>query len=80
MGQAYLEMSAVRKAIGPILADASRYKVAQNLKYDWLVLENAGMPAATAEGKVFDTMVASYCLSPTRESFDGCDEPGLLGI
>ena len=68
LGQAHLELEAVRKMIGPILADASRYKVAQNLKYDWLVLENAGMPVAFAEGSVFDTMVASYCLSPDRSS------------
>lgn len=68
LGQAHLELEEVRKVIGPILADARRYKVAQNLKYDWLVLENAGMPVATAEGAVFDTMVASYCLSPDRGS------------
>lgn len=68
MGQPHLDIAAVRKSIGPILADAERYKVAQNLKYDWLVLKNAGMPVAVAEEKVFDTMVASYCLSPDRGS------------
>lgn len=68
MGQPNLDIDAVRKAIGPILADAGRYKIAQNLKYDWLILENARMPVAVAEGKVFDTMVASYCLSPDRGS------------
>jgi DNA polymerase-1 len=68
MGQPHLDVDAVRKSIGPILADPSRYKIAQNLKYDWLVLENAGMPVAVADGSVFDTMVASYCLSPDRGS------------
>jgi DNA polymerase-1 len=68
LGQPHLELDAVRKTIGPILADADRFKVAQNLKYDWLVLENAGMPVAVRQGGVFDTMVASYCLSPDRGS------------
>ena len=68
LGQPHLDVKAVQKAIAPILADASRFKVAQNLKYDYLVLENAGLPVAVAEGCVFDTMVASYCLSPDRGS------------
>ena len=68
LGQNRLEPADVKKALGPILADAKRYKIAQNLKYDWLVLENAGMPVAVCEGGVFDTMVASYCLSPDRGS------------
>lgn len=68
MGQTCLNVDDVRKTIGPILADTDRYKIAQNLKYDWLVLENAGMPVAVVKGGVFDTMVASYCLSPDRGS------------
>jgi DNA polymerase-1 len=68
LGQSRLDISAVRKAVGPILADADKFKVAQNLKYDYLILENAGMPVATADGKVFDTMVASYCLHADRAS------------
>jgi DNA polymerase-1 len=68
LGQKTLDIDKVRKAIGPILADAKRFKVAQNLKYDYLVLENAQMPVAVADGKMFDTMVASYCLNADRSS------------
>ncbi|MBP8604593.1 MAG: DNA polymerase I [Phycisphaerae bacterium] len=68
MGQNRLDMADVRKKIGPILADKKRYKIAQNLKYDYLVLENAGLPIALEPGRVFDTMVASYCLNADRES------------
>ncbi|MDH4203546.1 MAG: DNA polymerase I [Phycisphaerae bacterium] len=68
LGQKHLDIANVRKAIGPILGDANRFKVAQNLKYDYLVLENAGMPVAVADGKIFDTMVASYCLHADRSS------------
>ncbi|RKY06497.1 MAG: DNA polymerase I [Planctomycetota bacterium] len=67
-GQPTLDIAKVREAIGPILADAERFKVAQNLKYDYLVLENADFPVAVSDGKVFDTMVASYCLHADRAS------------
>ncbi len=68
MGSKRLEMADVKKTIGPILADPKRFKIAQNLKYDYLVLENAGLPVACEQGKVFDTMVASYCLHADRSS------------
>lgn len=68
MGGRRLEIETVRQLIGPILADPQRFKIAQNLKYDYLVLENAGMPVACGAGKVFDTMVASYCLHADRTS------------
>jgi DNA polymerase-1 len=53
----------VRRELGPLLADPSRRKVGQNIKYDWLVLENHGLPLS---GVAFDTMIASYCLDPGR--------------
>ena len=68
MGQPRLDISLVRQLIGPILADPKRYKIAQNLKYDYLVLENAQLPVALEQGRVFDTMVASYCLHADRSS------------
>ncbi|MFZ9034433.1 MAG: DNA polymerase I [Anaerohalosphaeraceae bacterium] len=68
LGQPTLDIAKVRESIGPILADAERFKVAQNLKYDYLVLENAGLPVSVSDGKVFDTMVASYCLHADRSS------------
>ena len=68
LGQSRLDIGAVRKAVGPVLADSQKFKVAQNLKYDYLVLEKARMPVAVADGRVFDTMVASYCLHADRGS------------
>lgn len=65
MGQQHLNLSEVQKMIGPIMADEKIQKVGQNIKYDLLVLNNAGMPV---EGIVFDTMIASYCLSADRLS------------
>lgn len=65
LGATHLDLATVRRALGPILADEGVRKVGQNIKYDWLVLHNAGMPL---RGMDFDTMVASYCLDPGRSS------------
>jgi DNA polymerase-1 len=65
LGTAHLELSEVKKTLGPILADSKVRKVGQNIKYDLLVLRNADMPV---KGVYFDTMVASYCLDPLRKS------------
>jgi DNA polymerase-1 len=48
-----------------LLADADVKKVAQNAKYDLLVLRSAGVPL---DGLDFDTMLASYILDPGRRS------------
>ncbi len=48
-----------------LLADERVAKVAQNAKYDMLVLEREGL---SVNGLVFDTMVASYVLDPGRRS------------
>jgi DNA polymerase-1 len=65
MGTKHLEPADVRKKLAPILADEKVKKVGQNIKYDILVLQNAGLPL---KGIHFDTMVASYCLDPQRSS------------
>jgi DNA polymerase-1 len=65
LGATHLDVATVRRELGPILADERVRKVGQNIKYDWLVLHNAGMPLG---GVHFDTMVASYCLDPGRSS------------
>lgn len=46
-----------------VLEDASIQKIGQNLKYDLIVLERAGVGL---RGIDFDTMVASYVLDPGR--------------
>jgi DNA polymerase-1 len=63
LGSRHLDMSMVREKLGPILADENVKKVGQNIKYDLLVLSNAGLGV---KGVCFDTMVASYCLDPAR--------------
>ena len=65
LGSQHLDVAAVRRELAPILADVTVKKVGQNIKYDMLVLRNAGMPV---KGVHFDTMVASYCLDPGRGS------------
>jgi DNA polymerase-1 len=54
-----LDREATLAALRPILADPSKEKVGQNLKYDMLVLQRHGAPLA---GPFTDTMVLSYLL------------------
>ncbi|MCK4341886.1 MAG: DNA polymerase I [Phycisphaerae bacterium] len=72
-----LPLQLVRERLTPILADPSKRKVGQNLKYDLNVLRNAGMPVA---GPLFDTMVAAFLVDPARGSY-ALDKlvPALLG-
>lgn len=63
LGATPLGLDLVRRELAPVLADETVRKVGQNLKYDMLVLRNAGMPLG---GIHFDTMVASYVLDPER--------------
>ena len=63
--------------LAPIFADTRCLKVGQNLKYDMLIMRNAGMPVGEP---LFDTMIASFVLDSTRRSH-GMDSlvSGLLG-
>ncbi|MHC4155122.1 MAG: DNA polymerase I [Planctomycetota bacterium] len=65
LGTKHLDLSTIRPRIGAILADEGIKKIGQNIKYDMLVLQNAGL---RLRGVYFDTMVASYCLDPERSS------------
>jgi len=58
-----LPADSVLTALKPILEDESVGKVGQNLKYDTLVLRNAGIEL---RGITFDTMIAAYLLDPGR--------------
>ncbi len=52
----------------PVYENPSSLKVGQNLKYDLTVLENYGI---TLQGRMFDTMLAHYLISPQlRHSMD----------
>ncbi|RJP41218.1 MAG: DNA polymerase I [Phycisphaerales bacterium] len=52
-------------ALKPIFENDKSVKVGHNLKYDLLVLRQAGIEVA---GPMFDTMVASFLLDPMRRS------------
>ncbi len=62
----------------PLLEDAGIRKLGQNLKYDLIVLRNAGIEL---RGICFDTMIASYLLDPSgrRHNLDELSEE-LLGF
>jgi DNA polymerase-1 len=64
MGAKCLGISAVRQKLAAILAEKIK-KIAQNAKYDMIVLHNSDMPV---KGLVFDTMIASYVLDAERRS------------
>jgi len=59
------DMSAdeVLKGLKGIFEDKKIKKIGQNIKYDLLILKNAGIGVS---GIDFDTMVASYLLNPSR--------------
>jgi DNA polymerase I len=57
--------SATCRPLVALLEDATVKKVAQNAKYDLLVLRRAGI---TLRGLLFDPMLASYVLDPGRRS------------
>jgi DNA polymerase-1 len=60
----------------PLLTDPAVRKIGQNIKYDIIVLMNYGIEVA---GVAFDTMVASYLLSPNerRHNMDDLAEKYL---
>ncbi|MBI3732501.1 MAG: DNA polymerase I, partial [Chloroflexi bacterium] len=56
-----LSLEAVRRHLGPILADAGIPKIGHNIKFDALALAAHGLPL---EGISFDTMLAAFLLDP----------------
>ncbi|MFZ5775700.1 MAG: DNA polymerase I [Thermodesulfobacteriota bacterium] len=51
--------------LAPLLGDPALPKLGHNLKFDLAVLEQHGLPLA---GPLWDTMVASYLIDPSRRS------------
>src|SRR5690606_32481918 len=58
-----LSRETVLERLRPLLEDPQYPKVGQNVKYDLIVLERAGVKVS---GIVLDTMVASYLTDPSR--------------
>ena len=65
-----LSLQNVLDKLGPLLTDPKLPKYGQNIKYDMIVLDRAGV---RMEGVTFDTMLASYVLNPARRGY-GMDE------
>lgn len=60
-----LPTSEVLERLKPVLEEPARRKVGQNIKYDWKVLERAGL---NLQGVAFDTMIASYLIDPGKNA------------
>jgi len=60
-----LPLSRVIEGLKPILEDPEIGKIGQNIKYDWTVLQRHGIQLG---GVVFDTMVASYLINPSKRA------------
>jgi len=65
IGSATLSFEEVRAKLGPILADPHIAKANQNIKFDLLVLQAAGLPLAGIDG---DPMLAHYLLHAGERS------------
>ncbi len=72
-GAAVVPLEAVIGRLGPIFADPAVAKVGHNVKYDLLVLRNAGIDV---RGITLDTMVGAFILDASRTSF-GIDRLAL---
>lgn len=69
-----LPLTTVVKFLNPLLTDKTLPKLAHNLKFDYEVLETNGMQM---EGPLWDTMIASYLIDPSRRTHkldDLCEE------
>lgn len=60
-----IDLSEALEMLKPVLEDSKIKKVGQNIKYDWMVLERHGVKLG---GVVFDTMLASYLLNPSKRA------------
>ncbi len=60
-----LPLSWTLERLRPLLEDPEVKKVGQNIKYDWIVLKHHGIHL---RGLLFDTMIASYLLNPTKHN------------
>ena len=58
-----LDKETVLSGLRPLLSDVKIKKWGQNIKYDAIVLQRAGLGL---DGIAFDSMVASYLVNPTR--------------
>jgi len=60
-----LKLHDVLDKLKSVLENPHIKKIGQNIKYDWIVLERNGI---NLRGVVFDTMLASYLLNPSKRA------------
>ncbi len=72
-GQPHLSAEIALAAVKPILEDATIQKVGHNIKYDLLVMRNAGV---TVRGVAVDSMVSAFLLDASRMQY-GIDRLAL---
>ncbi len=60
-----LPLKDVLNLLKPVLENPDIKKIGQNIKYDWIVLDRHGI---NLEGVVFDTMLASYLINPSKRA------------
>lgn len=60
-----LALKDVIELLKPVLENPDIKKIGQNIKYDWIVLDRHGI---NLKGVVFDTMVASYLINPSKQA------------
>jgi len=77
-GEAVLQRRATLEALRPMLEDESIHKIGHNIKYDMLVMRQAGV---ALRGIAMDTMVAAFLLDAGRTRY-GIDDLArdLLGF
>ena len=64
-GDSQLPHKVVLSHLRKVFEDPDCHKIGQNIKYDWMVLSRHG---GRLKGVVFDTMVASYLLNPSKRA------------
>ncbi|TNE70926.1 DNA polymerase I [bacterium] len=64
-----LDKTAVFDSFKASFADSSKELIAQNAKYDIIIMERQGIPI---KNKIFDTMIAAYLIDPNQKV--GMDE------
>ncbi len=69
-GLEQLDTDIVLKKLEPVFSDSNLKKYGHNLKTASLVLSRNGI---TLKGKLYDVMVASYVLNPSRRGYDLAD-------
>ena len=67
LGSTTIPLDKALEHLRPVIESAEPAKIGQNIKYDAVVLRNAGV---RMRGIAYDTMVAAYLINPDRRRFN----------